>query len=175
MTAPRVQCPELAKWLAGMVSAGDRVLDVGCGTKWYWPHLQARGATVFGLDAHAEFAPDFLMDLERQDTLAHLGPFDVVLVLDLIEHLERGHGERMLPQFQRLSKRSTILLTPLEWDDNAGNVVNPDSPYFGNEYNYHRSLWGPQDFEGWRRVEHLRFTRPTRKTGGFFLGVWEND
>lgn len=78
--------------------AGLRVLDIGCGPGWVAHQLGVHGARVTGVDAQAappEHFERFLqIDLERDEWPLDISKFDVVLMLDIIEHL--AEPERFL-------------------------------------------------------------------------------
>ncbi len=175
MSAPaRVPCRELMIWLMAQVQEGDEVLDIGCGTKWYWNALKVAGAErVVGLDAWEQFEPNILLDLEKEDVPLPHGSFDLVLMVDVIEHLSRSRGEHLLESIEKLARRKVILLTPLDFCKNAEAVEDPKSDHYGNSHDYHRSLWTRFDFSsGWEEIKTLKFTRPSRKRRrGYFLGV----
>lgn len=151
----------LAETIARAVKSKDLVLDVGCGDKWMLPHLQH--ADVSTLDAWPKFEPDFTVNLEDGMLPFPCGCFDVVLMLDVIEHLTRAAGETILKEAQRVSSRSVFLLTPTKWDENKKSTEDPTSVYYANVYNYHRSLWEAKDF-----VDFI-----TLDIGGrYFFGEW---
>jgi len=157
--------PRLRNFLAREVKKGYSVLDLGCGTKWYWPAFKNRASVIVGVDAHRPFDPCLLVDMEKDDLPVADKSFDVVLMLDFIEHLSRETGERVLAHAKRIVREKIILLTPLLWDDNASNVEDPKSEYFGNGFDYHKSLWTVRDFEGWQRS----MLWPGDKR---YLGIW---
>lgn len=63
--------------------------------------------------------------------------FDLVLLLDSLEHIERAHGEELL-RFLRKNNRNVIVSCP------DGDF--PQGAWGGNEYERHRSVWRKQDF-----------------------------
>ncbi|MDO8108549.1 class I SAM-dependent methyltransferase [Isoptericola sp. b441] len=82
-----------------LVGGGSRVLDVGCATGYLAQALAARGCTVSGVEmdpAAAEIARPLLDrlvvgNLAELDLVAELGAgqFDVVVLGDVLEHLEQ--------------------------------------------------------------------------------------
>jgi len=75
------------------VPAGATVLDLGCGPGHLCPALHARGCRVIGVDqfrptvAEGRFDEFHLTDLNRDPLPRGLADVQVVLVLDIIEHL----------------------------------------------------------------------------------------
>ena len=75
------------------VAAGATVLDLGCGPGHLCPALHARGCRVIGVDqfkpsvAEEHFDEFHVTDLNRDPLPRELGDVQVVLVLDIIEHL----------------------------------------------------------------------------------------
>ena len=75
------------------VPAGATVLDLGCGPGHLCPALHARGCRVIGVDqfkptvAEEQFDEFHVTDLNRDPLPRELSDVQVVLVLDIIEHL----------------------------------------------------------------------------------------
>lgn len=145
------------------VQPGDKILDLGCGNCKVSRTLQ----NVTTVDIWPKANPDHLIDLSTEGLPASWGGvFDIVLMLDLIEHLDKGRGLIILEDAKRVCKRELILLTPLRWDENI--VKDKQSWYYGNPYNIHKSLWSKKDFlstNGWRRY-------PVEKNY-YYVGVWK--
>ena len=87
-----------------------RILDVGCGEGLLVEEYRARGAQISGLDLHYESA-----GVRRGDITAlpfESGSFDVVLALDVIEHLNFVDQPRALVEIERvLAPRGQFLVT----------------------------------------------------------------
>ena len=97
--------------------------------------------------------------------------YDIVLILDVIEHLDRLAGLHLLEDSKNICSNKIILLTPLKWTENKETFENPKSEYFQNPYVLHKSLWGEKDFLDFEQVK-LNFTKKEAKKGGYFLGVY---
>lgn len=81
--------------------------------------------------------------------------FDRVTLFDLIEHLDRTQGERLLGNVERLAIRQVLLFVPLETDE----LVATDEyrafmakmfnaiPHDQHSLQQHRSRWSPDDFK----------------------------
>ncbi|NRA04142.1 MAG: glycosyltransferase [Myxococcales bacterium] len=99
------------------VPSGSRVLDVGCGRGFVSRELLARGCYVVGIDRRepepgsvSEYLP---WKLEQSQIPARLAGYDVVLLLDIIEHLPRP--EDLLAALRRSAESAgpiVILTTP---------------------------------------------------------------
>jgi len=152
---------DLNQFLASEVSPGDTVLDIGCGDKCRTRLLKDN--KVFTVDAWDKVKPDLLIDLEVEPLPLGENSFDIIFMIDFIEHLSREAGMRVLAQAKEICRKKIILLTPLWWQDNSVNVNNPSLWCYGNPYDYHKSLWKLEDFEGW----------VPRNYGNYFLGTWK--
>jgi len=76
-------------------------------------------------------ARDVLPEIEEQ--------FELVLAVEILEHLEKADGERFLEQIRRISSKDAIVTTPKEF-------IPQDYP--ANPYENHRSLWSKEDLHG---------------------------
>ena len=141
------------------------ILDIGCGDKAMTNQLFNRKITT--VDAFEPFKPDIVLDLNTTPLPFKDNSYDTVLALDLIEHLDKDKGEALLVDLKRIASKRILLLTPLWWDDNSHNIINPTSSYFGNEYDRHKSLWTLDDFKDWNRLSELTNLKH------YFFGMWE--
>lgn len=123
--------------IARALQGCDRVLDVGCG-----PKSILRGSV--GMDAflpslragrphHRAIVAARAPDLPFRD-----GAFDAVVALDVIEHLERSQGERLIAEMERVSRDRVVIFTP--------NGFLPQGALDGNPFQVHRSGWSPEEF-----------------------------
>lgn len=147
-----------------------RILDIGAGpaTVWQKPDflklIRDREAEITLLDATEEVplpknlpgvifcrkigvAPDSLRDFEDNS-------FDFVLAFDIIEHLPKHDGYKLLYEINRICKATSVIFTP------NGFVWQP--PSSNNLFNNHVSGWMPSELRmmGWYRTYgHTGFRR----------------
>lgn len=89
---------------------GTRILDVGCGEGLLVEEYRARGVDIIGLDLHYESAAVRKGDITQMPFAD--GAFDVVLALDVIEHLNFVDQERAVVEIERvLAQRGQFLVT----------------------------------------------------------------
>ena len=77
------------------------------------------------------------------DVLPTLGNYDLVICVDVLEHLERAHGEQLLNQIAEHSD-AFLVSTPVHFF--AQGAV------YGNEAETHRELWTPEQLQRWGTV-----------------------
>ncbi len=157
--------PFLNKVLSLIPLDSRSVLDVGCGRgivgaicKIYRDPSSIWGIDLF--DAYLEFCKSHMPyeQLIKHD-LSHGLPslnrtFDVGVSLEVIEHLEKGNGQRLLTEMERACKR-VIVSTP-------GEFFQQDA-YDGNARQSHVSLWSEKDFKD------LGYSTQSRRVPGIWI------
>lgn len=160
---------DLVAYLQSQVEPGASLLDLGCGPKMYSDPLRKQCGRMLTVDAWAWVEPDIVANLETTP-VTDITPdcWDYVLMLDFIEHLSKDAGLKLIEQVKQITNRRIFLLTPMEeiWTENHENVTNPELWCHGNEYDLHKSLWTPDDFVGFTRVEIRGFD-------DYYVGYYE--
>jgi glycosyltransferase involved in cell wall biosynthesis len=149
------------------VPSGAKVLDIGAGPGGFARELVAKGCDVTVVDQYAPSIPDGRVKVIVQDLDADLefdtSPHDVLLLLDIIEHLK--DPERFLEQLRRqfgYEKKKVIITTP-----NVAFIVQRLMLLAG-QFNYgkagtldrtHTRLFTFRTLEGLLRDEGFRITR----------------
>lgn len=123
------------------------VLDVGCGSDSPLGKIKKRFISE-GIDLHKESIIKSrkrgihdsykIADIRNLAKLYKHKSFDAVVALDVIEHLEKKEGIRLMKDMEWIGKK-VILLTP--------NGVNTRGPDRRNPYQLHKSGWSKEDLE----------------------------
>lgn len=79
---------------------GSRILDVGCGEGLLVEEYRTRGRDIVGLDLHYESVAVRRGDITQMPFAD--GAFDIVLALDVIEHLNFADQERAVIEIERI-------------------------------------------------------------------------
>lgn len=120
------------------VPAGARVLDVGCGAGFFAEQLVAKGCRVTGVDQYPPVVAGAFEAFLRWDETEPFpdldaGSFDVVLLLDAIEHLRRP--ERLLDHLRTSVRDERRLPIFIVSSGNVGFLVVRLQLLLGN-FNY---------------------------------------
>jgi len=73
-----------------------------------------------------------------QELIGKLEDYDVILLGDVIEHLEKDEGAGLLKALVGKAKLRVVVATP--------NGRYDQDALYGNEFEKHRSVWSPTDF-----------------------------
>jgi len=155
-------------YLNSLLTPNGTVLDIGCGTKEIAKELKC--ARVVTLDVWKPFNPDIWCDLSLISKLpCEDNTFELVLLIDVIEHLPKVCGFRILKEVKRVTSKYVFILTPLWWDENIVPMNDPESPYYKNEFDRHLSLWDADDLIEFEQVTSITTLK------NYFLGIWRKD
>lgn len=144
----------------------ESLVDLGCGAR---PQTTLRAPRIVNVDvwrAYLDAAPPprVLADL-RQPLPFRDGAFDVAWCSDVLEHLDRVAGYRLVREAQRVSRRGVVVRTPLGWQAQAAH----DAWGLGEcQHQEHRSGWWPRDLPGERWVIEGR----SKDTNGWYHRGW---
>lgn len=141
------------------------LLDLGCGRASPAGLLVADLERSVGVDLHedalgASADSGFHHEYVCSDVLSveprfGAASFDCVTALDLIEHLTRAEGFRLLESMERMARRKVIVYTPNGWLSQTA--------YDENQLQEHLSGWSVEDFRArGYRVYGVHGWRPLR-------------
>jgi len=72
---------------------------------------------------------------------------DTIFLMDVIEHLEKPEGERLISECERVARRQILIFTPLGFMPQEFGKEEKDAWGFGGGcWQAHRSGWTPEDF-----------------------------
>lgn len=168
-----------------VVGSCESLLDLGCGFDSPVGAFSCKLTRCVGVDIfepylqrsveagiHSEYrCTDVLSIADELES----GSFDCVIALDLIEHLRREDGIRLIAGMERVASRKVIIFTP--------NGFVPQAPYDGNAFQEHRSGWEPDEMRrlgyrvtgiyGWKPLRGERAEPVVRPRGlGSLLAMW---
>jgi len=133
------------------------VLDLGCGRSSPLLRFKGRvrivGIDVIGrVDGYDEYVKG---DVLKAREFFGEKSFDMVCALDLIEHLEKEDGYKLIETMERIARKVIVVMTP-----------NGFVPQQGGYYDRHRSGWVKEEFKslgfevyGLRGLKFLRKER----------------
>lgn len=156
---------KLPDLLTELIDPSSEVLDLGCGDKRH-SNYSNKTTTV---DAWPDVFPDIVLDVVKEPLPFREDSFDIVTMLDFIEHIDKEEGYSLIENCKKVSRHKILVLTPLYWDDNSSHTNNTSLWCYGNPHNLHKSLWSIKDFEniGLETVQIFNNAR-----GDMWLGQW---
>ena len=124
------------------------ILDVGCGRGESTAILNHRNNfRILGLDGFMPYISEckkkgfydnlILTDINKLPVKKK--SFDIILCLQVIEHLPKEKGLELLMLMEELGKKQVIISTPMG--------VHRQEKYDGNPLQEHQSFWLPNDFK----------------------------
>ena len=167
-----------------IVGTCSSLLDLGCGYASPVRQFSRRLERTVGVDVFAPYiersrtagihSEYHCGDVLGVETIFGPAAFDCVLAVDLIEHLEKPDGHRLLEVMERVARRKVIVFTP--------NGFVPQTGYDDNPFQAHRSGWEVAEMRkrgyriwgvhGWRQLRGERGQprwRPRRLWGAVAL------
>ena len=179
-------------WLGELVQKEvvpeDSVLSLGCGIMEDVEGLVC--SRFIGVDIYRPYIDLLKKKLPRYDwILADLRNYqlkenccDVILALDVLEHLEYGEALNLLKRMQTAARKKVVIYTPAEFHDNVtedGKGEKKDvfkwlneeqiSPYRGlgvNPHQAHRCVLTEEE------LQDLGFVTSTENVDGNIFGIW---
>lgn len=134
------------------------ILDVACGLSLRSKHIPA--SLRVGVDIYPEYFKHIESDVPyaviKHDVrkLLDVVPeksFDLVIALDIVEHLEKEEALQMIRDLEKIARKAVVIETPEGFIPQNLDILG----HGGHEWQTHRSAWTEDDFPG-----YLTFTRP---------------
>jgi hypothetical protein len=92
---------------------------------------------------------------------------EAIFLLDVIEHMEKEEGKRVIELAQQVAQRQIVLYTPYGFMEQTHDKWGLG----GDEWQIHRSGWVPEEFPGWYIEVRPMYVRPEGTLKGF-IAVW---
>lgn len=135
----------------------DTVLDVGCGIvpmSYFRPKLHImvepwdEYSNVLN-QRHADDKSVIILKMGALEALAalHDKSVDSVFLLDVIEHLEKEVGVKIIAEIERVARHQAVIFTPLGFMPQHMDAGEADAwGLSGGKMQEHKSGWLPEDF-----------------------------
>ncbi len=144
--APSLNYVTFRRRLSSIVSGYDSLLDIGCGAD--SPLAGVDVTSTIGLDIYPKCVSaarqNRTHDLIIQSTASEAekifgtGSVEAVAALNVIEHMTREEGFKLLADIERIASKLVIIMSCVGWMD--------QDAFDGNPWQIHKSAWVPDDF-----------------------------
>ena len=131
--------------------APGTVLDLGMGYGNYGRVLRRAGVTaeLTGVEVWAQYRNprwdryyDHTLEVDVREYMheASASSYDVLLLIDVLEHLEQDEGQRLLAQMRSTARVGFVVSTPV--------TRYPQPGWYGNPHEVHRYFWTDSLLQG---------------------------
>ncbi len=126
------------------------ILDVACGLSLKSKFLPAQ--IRVGVDIYEPYfksieseTPFVLVkyDVRKISEIFPDKSFDLVIALDIVEHLEKEESLKMIEQCEKIARKGVIIETPKGYVPQNLDILG----HGGHEWQTHRSGWEPEEFQ----------------------------
>lgn len=139
----------LGKLVQRKINQDDSVLDLGCGIQQANDRIRAK--SILGVDIWDVYLNHVKDNIQTvRISMSELDRFmdksyDVVICLDVVEHLEKELALKVIDECKRISRKRAVIYTPSEFKDNMDAISN--SWDLGeNPHQEHKCLLDMNDF-----------------------------
>lgn len=157
---------EFMKKAAGFIEPSHILLDIGCGIR---PHAYIHHDVYVACEPFDEYVDVLKRDRENlasavyidssfiilnEDWQSFLDKYenysvDTVYLIDVIEHLPKEEGIKLLARTEKIARKQIVIFTPLEYIEQKKLPGNKDAwGLNGGDWQEHKSVWTPEDFVG---------------------------
>lgn len=124
------------------------LLDIGCGAdspvQGFSDKVECTGVDVHRPSIriskqkgiHAKYIHSSALDLLKKFKIKS---FDCVFACEIIEHMEKKDGYKLIKIMEKLAKKKIVIITP--------NGFVPQKPYGGNKWQEHKSGWTSREMK----------------------------
>jgi len=128
----------------------ESILDVACGLSLKSKFIPAK--IRVGVDIYEEYfkhiesdKPYVVLkhDVRKLEKIFQPKSFDLVLALDIIEHLKKSESINMLKQCEKIARKAVIIETPLGFVPQNMDILG----YGGHSVQTHRCGWEVEELE----------------------------
>ena len=137
----------LTPMLQGFIKENETLLDIGCGNGNPTKGIICKEITGIDVwDYRDQYSGKYIQQNITDLSNIPSKSYDVIFALDIIEHLKKEDGLKLIEECERIAKKLVFFLTPHLWDENRKAVEHKGYWSYGNKYNYHLSHWIPKEF-----------------------------
>lgn len=119
--------------------------------RYYKDQWQVRIDGVEAYEGYRNPLHDYVYDRvyyrDIRELIGQLPSYDVVLLIDVIEHMSKDEGLFLIKQIMQHTKKALLVSTPLQ--------PSAQEQYMSNQYEAHRSRWTPLDFRAFDFSYHV--------------------
>lgn len=151
------------------------VLDVGAGLR---PQSLVTCREHICIEPHAEYADELeaaglkvIRDAAPRVLDFFDTPVDTVVMLDVIEHMDKADGLDTIRRACGLARHQVIVFTPLGFMPQSGGEESDAWGMHGQQWQEHKSGWTPEDFPGWLHLVDEHFA-PGHAA---FVAIWNRE
>lgn len=166
-----------------VVPSCETLLDVGCGENPVSKIFRGKLEKIFGIEMHQEaskkaeklgiFEKIYNADALDIDKFFNQNSVDCVMVIDLVEHLDKRDALKFISKIEKIAKKLVIIQTT--------NGFFPQGEYGGNKFQIHKCGFGTEDFQkmgykvlGMDGPKFLRKKRFEDSDPGIFFSIAAN-
>ena len=141
------------------------VLDLGCGINSALGKINTNNKYTVGVDIFKEYIDEskkkkihdqyFLANIMEIDQIFTSKTFDCVILIDVIEHLEKIEGIVLIKKIKEIAKKKIIIFTPNGFLKTGKNIKNP---HLGHKSGWNVKIFKKLNFEviGMNGIKFLR-------------------
>lgn len=172
---------EALKW----IRKGGVTVDIGCGLA---PHVVPESAEHICVDPYQPYldrvaaTPGWKVPMRYVQATWDgavkerlVAGVDRVFLFDVIEHLPKEEGQRLLVETLKQEPKQVVLFTPIGFMPQETDR-NPNDPWVikDGDWQTHRSGWVPDEFPDWFILSHPAFHKRDGQTWGAFFAIWNH-